>query len=73
MVNVKNINRNIPTNVKVSPRRLSVKAKPTVLLQVTDRVLDLIMLMARRYIFRCRCLKVTPNFVFQEKSSKEQS
>ena len=29
----------------------------------TDRGLDLIMLMAKHYIFRCRCLKVTPNFV----------
>ena len=40
---------------------------------VTDRVLNLIMLMAKHNIFRCRCLKVTPNFVFQGKSSKEQS
>ena len=39
---------------------------------VTDRVLNLIMLMAKRYIFKCRYLKVTPNFVFQGKSSKEQ-
>ena len=30
---------------------------------VTDRVLVLIMLMAKHYIFRCGCLKVTPNFV----------
>ena len=32
---------------------------------VTDRVLELKMLMAKHYIFRCRCLKVTPNFVKQ--------
>ena len=30
---------------------------------VTDRVLDLMMLMAKHYIFRRRCPKVTPNFL----------
>ena len=28
----------------------------------TDKVLDLIMLIAKYYIFRCRCLKTIPNF-----------
>ena len=37
---------------------------------VTDRVLDLIMLMAKHYIFRCRCLKVTPNFFFKRSQAK---
>ena len=30
---------------------------------MTDRVLDLIMLMAKHDIFICKCLNVTPNFV----------
>ncbi len=38
----------------------------------TDKVLDLIMLMAKYYIFRCRCLKTIPNFVFRKKLGKEQ-
>ena len=40
---------------------------------VTDRALDLIMLMAKHYIFRCRCLKVTPNFVYFSKGSQAKS
>ena len=40
---------------------------------VTDRVLDLIMLMAKHCIFRCRCLKVTPNFCLFFKGSQAKS
>ena len=38
----------------------------------TDKVLNLIMLMAKYYIFRCRCLKTIPNFVFRKKLGREQ-
>ena len=38
----------------------------------TNKVLDLIMLMAKYYSFRCRCLKTIPNFVFRKKLGKEQ-
>ena len=37
-----------------------------------DKVLDLIMLMGKYYIFRYRCLKNIPNFVFRKKLGKEQ-
>ena len=40
---------------------------------VTDRVLELIMLMAKHYIFRCRCLKVTPNFVCFSREVKQRA
>ena len=40
---------------------------------VTDSVLDLIMLMAKHYIFRCRCLKVTPNFRGFSKEVKQRA
>ena len=40
---------------------------------VTDRVLDLMMLMAKHYIFRCRCLKVTPNFVCFSREVKQRA
>ena len=38
----------------------------------TDKVLDLIMLLAKYYIFRCRCLKTIPNFTCFSKEGKEQ-
>ena len=40
---------------------------------VTDRVLDLIILMAKHYIFRCRCLKVTPNIVCFSREVKQRA
>ena len=40
---------------------------------VTDRVLDLMMLMAKHYIFRSRCLKVTPNFLCFSKEVKQKA
>ena len=40
---------------------------------VTDRVLDLIVLMAKHYIFRCRCLKVTPLFVCFSREVKQRA
>ena len=40
---------------------------------VTDRVLDLIMFIAKHYIFKCRCLKVTPNFVCCSREVKQRA
>ena len=38
-----------------------------------DKVLDLIMLMAKYYIFRCRCLKTIPNFTCFSKEVKQRA
>ena len=39
----------------------------------TDKVLDLIMLMAKYYIFRCRCLKTIPNFICFSKDVRQRA
>ena len=39
----------------------------------TDKVLDLIMLMAKYYIFRCRCLKTIPNFTCFSKKVRQRA
>ena len=40
----------------------------------TDKVLDLIMLMAKYYIFRCRsCLKTIPNFTCFSKEVRQRA
>ena len=39
----------------------------------TDKVLDLIMLMAKYYIFRCRCLKNIPNFICFSKEVRQRA
>ena len=38
-----------------------------------DKVLDLIMLMAKYYIFRCRCLKIIPNFTCFSKEVRQRA
>ena len=40
---------------------------------VSDSVLDLIILMAKYHIFRCRCLKVVPNFACFSKEVKQRA
>ena len=40
---------------------------------VMDNVLDLMMLLAKYYIFRCSCLKIIPNFTcFKKKREKKK-
>ena len=39
----------------------------------TDKVLDLIMLMSKYYIFRCRCLKTIPNFTCLSKEVRQRA
>ena len=39
----------------------------------TDKVRDLIMLMAKDYIFRCRCLKTIPNFICFSKEVRQRA
>ena len=38
-----------------------------------DKVLDLIMLMAKYYSFRCRCLKAIPNFTCFSKKVRQRA
>ena len=40
---------------------------------LTYRALDLIMLMAKHNIFRCKCLKVTPNFLCFSREVKQRA
>ena len=39
----------------------------------TDKVLDLIMVMGKYYIFRCRCLKTIPNFTCLSKEVRQRT
>ena len=39
----------------------------------TDKVLDLIMLMAKYYIFKCKCLKTIPNFTCFSKKVRQRA
>ena len=39
----------------------------------TDKLFDLIMLMAKYYIFRCRCLKTIPNFTCFSKVVRQRA
>ena len=39
----------------------------------TDKVLDPVMLMAKYFIFRCRCLKTIPNFTCFSKEVRQRA
>ena len=39
----------------------------------TDKVLDPVMLMAKYFIFRCRCLKTIPNFICFSKEVRQRA
>ena len=39
----------------------------------TDKAFDLIMLITKHYIFRCRCLKTIPNFICFSKEVRQRA